>query len=119
MRAEPVDDPQFINYVTNPTLPALLEALFGGLGVRAPTNVPRNDLVAVFLTGIQGLTKPAVLKAPGEMLRLNTSIAPTARESSPISACSRATRRASRTAGGRATTSSTSSCARRWACCAR
>jgi hypothetical protein len=48
--------------------------------VRAPTNIPRNDLVAVFLTGIQGLTKPAVLKAPGEMLRLNTSIAPTARE---------------------------------------
>ncbi len=79
--SRPIDDPQFINYVTNPTLPALLEALFGGLGVRAPTNIPRNDLVAVFLTGIPGLTKPAVLKAPGEMLRLNTSIAPTARES--------------------------------------
>jgi len=78
--SRPVDDPQFLNYVTNPTLPALLEALFGGLGVRAPTNIPRNDLVAVFLTGIPGVTKPAVLKAPGEMLRLNTSVAPTARE---------------------------------------
>jgi hypothetical protein len=79
--SRPVDDPQFLNYVTNPTLPELLEALFGGLGVRAPNNIPRNDLVAVFLTGIPGLTKPAVLKAPGEMLRLNTSIPPTARES--------------------------------------
>jgi len=77
----PGKDARFLSYVTNPTLPALLEALFGGLGVRAPTNIPRNDLVAVFLTGIPGLTKPAVLKAPGEMLRLNTSIAPTARES--------------------------------------
>jgi len=79
--SRPAQDPQFLTYVTNPTLPALLEALFGGLGVRAPTNIPRNDLVAVFLTGIPGLTKPAVLRAPGEMLRLNTSIAPTARES--------------------------------------
>jgi hypothetical protein len=78
--SEPAQDPQFLKYVTNPALPELLEALFGGLGVRAPNNFPRNDLVATFLTGIPGLTKPAVLKAPGEMLRLNTSIAPTARE---------------------------------------
>jgi hypothetical protein len=78
--SEPVQDPQFLKYVTHPALPELLEALFGGLGVRAPNNFPRNDLVATFLTGIPGLTKPAVLKAPGEMLRLNTSIAPTVRE---------------------------------------
>jgi hypothetical protein len=78
--SRPVQDPQFLKYVTNPSLPELLEALFGGLGVRAPNNFPRNDLVAVFLTGIPGLTKPAHLTAPGEMLRLNTSIAPTARE---------------------------------------
>jgi hypothetical protein len=76
----PVQDPQFLKYVTHPALPELLEALFGGLGVRAPNNFPRNDLVATFLTGIPGLTKPAVLTAPGEMLRLNTSIAPTVRE---------------------------------------
>jgi hypothetical protein len=75
--SRPVHDPQFLAYVTNPTLPELLEALFGGLGVRAPNNFPRNDLVAVFLTGIPGLTKPANLSAPGEMLRLNTGIAPT------------------------------------------
>jgi Domain of unknown function (DUF4331) len=78
--SRPAQDAQFLSYVTNPTLPELLEALFGGLGVRAPNNIPRNDLVAVFLTGIPGLTKPAVLSAPGEMLRLNTSIAPAARE---------------------------------------
>ena len=54
-RAGPVHDPQFLTYVTNPALPELLEALFGGLGVRAPNNFPRNDLVAVFLTGIPGL----------------------------------------------------------------
>ena len=40
-----------LTYVTNPTLPALIEALFGFAGVKAPT-VPRNDLVAVFLTGV-------------------------------------------------------------------
>jgi hypothetical protein len=78
--SEPVKDPQFLKYVTHPALPELLEALFGGLGVQAPNNFPRNDLVATFLTGIPGLTKPAVLTAPGEMLRLNTSIAPTVRE---------------------------------------
>jgi Domain of unknown function (DUF4331) len=76
--SRPVHDPQFLAYVQNPTLPELLEALFGGLGVRAPNNFPRNDLVAVFLTGIPGLTKPANLSAPGEMLRLNTGIKVTA-----------------------------------------
>ena len=68
----PVDDGQFATYVTNPVLPALLESLFG---VKAPTKFPRTDLVAAFLTGIQGLNQPANVK-PSEMLRLNTSIAP-------------------------------------------
>ena len=40
--------------MTNPTLPELLEILFGGAGVQAPNNFPRGDLVAAFLTGIQG-----------------------------------------------------------------
>ena len=74
--SEPKDDGQFATYVTNPTLPALLEALFGSAGVKAPTNFPRTDLVAAFLTGIEGLNKPANVIA-SEMLRLNTSIAPT------------------------------------------
>lgn len=69
--SQPKDDGQFATYVTNPTLPALLEALFG---VTAPTNFPRTDLVAAFLTGVDGLNKPAGV-TPSEMLRLNTSIA--------------------------------------------
>jgi hypothetical protein len=74
--SEPKDDGQFADYVTNPTLPALLELLFGGAGVKAPTNFPRTDLVAAFLTGVTGLNQPANVKA-SEMVRLNTSIAPT------------------------------------------
>jgi hypothetical protein len=74
--SRPVSDGQFATYVTNPTLPALIEALFGSAGARAPTNFPRNDLVAAFLTGVQGLNRPRSV-TPSEMLRLNTSIAPT------------------------------------------
>ena len=75
--SEPKDDAQFADYVTNPTLPALLELLFGGAGVKAPTNFPRTDLVAAFLTGVSGVNQPAGVVA-SEMVRLNTSIAPTA-----------------------------------------
>lgn len=73
--SKPKDDGQFADYVTNPTLPTLLEVLFGSAGVRAPTNFPRKDLVASFLTGIKGLNQPATV-TPSEMLRLNTGIAP-------------------------------------------
>lgn len=76
--SEPVDDPQFLTYVSNPTLPELIELLFGAAGVQAPNNFPRNDLITVFLTGIPGVTQPADFSAPGEMLRLNTAIAATA-----------------------------------------
>jgi len=68
--SEPVDDAQFLTYVTNPTLPALLEALFG---VTAPTLFPRADLVQAFLTGVDGLN---VDGGTGEMLRLNTATKP-------------------------------------------
>ena len=68
--SEPKDDAQFADYVTNPTLPALLEILFGGAGVKAPTNFPRTDLVAAFLTGVQGLNQPPNVVA-SEMLRLD------------------------------------------------
>ncbi|MDQ6621259.1 MAG: DUF4331 domain-containing protein [Pseudomonadota bacterium] len=74
--SEPKDDAQFANYVTNPSLPALLEKLFGSAGVKAPTNFPRTDLVAAFLTGIPGLNKPTTGGATAEMMRLNTAIAP-------------------------------------------
>jgi len=69
--SEPKDDAQFGVYVTNPTLPVLIQVLFG---VPAPAS-PRNDLVQVFLTGVPGLNQPAGVR-PAEMLRLNTSIAP-------------------------------------------
>jgi hypothetical protein len=68
--SQPKDDAQFAKYVTNPTLPALIELLFGSAGVRAPTNFPRTDLVTVFLTGVPGLNQTT---ATAELLRLNTS----------------------------------------------
>lgn len=71
----PQDDGQFAKYVTNPTLPALLQALYPS--VTAPTAFPRTDLVAAFLTGVDGLNKPANV-TPSEMMRLNTSTAVTA-----------------------------------------
>lgn len=67
--SEPKDDAQFADYVTNPTLPALLQALFG---VQAPTLFPRTDLVQAFLTGVPGLNSPPNVVA-SEQLRLNTS----------------------------------------------
>lgn len=70
--SDPTGDAQFANYVTNPSLPFLIEALFP---VKAPTKFPRTDLVAAFLTGVDGLNKPANV-VPAEMMRLNTSIAP-------------------------------------------
>jgi hypothetical protein len=74
--SEPKDDGQFADYVTNPTLPALLELLFGGAGVKAPTNFPRTDLIAAFLTGVEGVNKPAGVVV-SEQVRLNTAIPPT------------------------------------------
>ncbi|MGH8128190.1 MAG: DUF4331 domain-containing protein [Gammaproteobacteria bacterium] len=74
--SQPADDGQFLHYVTNPSLSVLLNVLFGNAALVPHT--PRNDLVAAFLTGIKGLNQPANLQAPGEELRLNTSIAPTA-----------------------------------------
>ncbi len=70
--SKPKDDGQFADYVTNPTLPALLEIALQIPGT-APKNLPRTDLVAAFLTGIKGLNQPASVTA-SEMLRLNTAI---------------------------------------------
>lgn len=73
--SQPINDTQFINYVTNPSLPILVNALFGNAAL--VPGMPRNDLVAAFLTGVKGLNQPLKV-TPGEMLRLNTSIPPTA-----------------------------------------
>lgn len=69
--SEPDGDTQFLDYVTNPALPEVLEILFGGAGVMAPNNFPRNDLVMAFLTGVPGVNMTAT---PSEMLRLNTAL---------------------------------------------
>lgn len=66
--SEPKDDGQFGDYVTHPTLPVLIQALFGV----DPPPTPRNDLVQVFLTGVPGLNQPKRVR-PAEMLRLNTT----------------------------------------------
>ena len=73
--SKPKDDAQFATYVTNPTLPKLLEIALGAPGI-APTNFPRSDLVTTFLTGIKGVNQPKNVVA-SEMLRLNTGIAAT------------------------------------------
>lgn len=77
--SEPKDDAQFADYVTNPTLPALIQLLFPT--APAPTLFPRTDLVAAFLTGVNttatgNLNQPRNV-VPAEMLRLNTAIPPT------------------------------------------
>lgn len=80
--SQPKDDvANFGAFVLYPTLPKLVEILFG---VPAPAT-PRNDLLAAFVTGIRtsvngtmtNFTQPAAIAAgggtPGEMLRLNTA----------------------------------------------
>jgi hypothetical protein len=71
--SQPSGDGQFLTYVTNPTLPAIIELLYGSAGIVAPTTFPRNDLVSVFLTGVSGLNQPPNV-VPSELMRLNTSI---------------------------------------------
>ena len=81
--SEPSGDLEnFGTYVQFPTLPVLVNVLFGV----APPPTPRGDLVAAFVTGVTTgpndtpanfrFTAPANLTVPGEMLRLNTSIVP-------------------------------------------
>ena len=72
--SDPSHDAQFLTYVTNPSLPVLLNALFGSAA--QPPGTPRQDLVTIFLTGVKGLNQPQNV-TPAEMLRLNTAIAPT------------------------------------------
>jgi len=75
----PANDGQFLDFVTKPELPKVIQAIYG---VPAPAE-PRNDLVQVFLTGIPNATDPGLnmdkgTLAPSEVLRLNMSVAPTA-----------------------------------------
>ena len=75
--AEPTQDGALADYVTNPTLPELVEILFEGpLGADdntiAPNNFPRTDLVTAFLTGFPGVNQLDTV-TPSEMMRLNTT----------------------------------------------
>jgi hypothetical protein len=72
---EPTGDAAALNFVTNPLLPPLMQALFS---VQTPPN-PRNDLVTIFLTGIPGLNQVGTSPRAAEMLRLNTAIPPSSR----------------------------------------
>ena len=83
--AQPTQDGAVAVYVTNPTLPALLDLLFrdavGSPTNIAPSNFPRNDLVAAFLTGFPGFNASANPNAVGaEMMRLNTAVPATPRD---------------------------------------
>ncbi len=72
--SEPKDDlANFGKYITNPTLPKLLNVLFG---LAEPTAY-RSDLVAAFATGVPGVNALTPGSTPAEYLRLNTSFAPT------------------------------------------
>jgi hypothetical protein len=83
-RSSPADDAQFAQFVVNPQLAQLLSAVFG---ITVPT-APRNDLVAIFATGIpvNPITGPNFTTflsdgRPHEMLRLNVAIPPSANPS--------------------------------------
>jgi len=75
----------FLQYVQYPTLPTIISARYlaaANILLNPPTKLtslapptPRNDLVAVFLTGIKGVNQ-GVGGFPGEVMRLNTGIAP-------------------------------------------
>ncbi|MFC7015959.1 DUF4331 domain-containing protein [Streptomyces viridiviolaceus] len=71
--SSPWEDARFLPNVTNPELPRLVEAIYR---IEAPAE-PRDDLVDVFLKGVEGLNRPPHV-TPSEQLRLNTSIEPAA-----------------------------------------
>lgn len=77
---DPKDDAQFAPFVLDPQLPKLLQAVYG---IQIPP-APRNDLVAVFATGIPAGAVPGAPQyttflsdgKPHELLRLNVAIPP-------------------------------------------
>jgi len=71
--SDPQDDAQFGQFVADPEPARLIPVLYPG--VKVPP-APRNDLIAIFLTGIPGLNQPAKV-TPSEMIRLNMGVPPT------------------------------------------
>jgi len=76
--SKPPKDEQFLGAVNDPELPRLIEAIYG---IPAPDSDPdkagtqRDDLIKVFLTGLEDLNQPAGVE-PSEMLRLNLNTVP-------------------------------------------
>jgi len=85
---EPREDIGFTDeYINYPSFPEILNILFldavnsvlgANLPTIAPTNFPREDMNAIFMTGIDGINKPRNVQ-PAEMMRLNTTIPVTPR----------------------------------------
>jgi Domain of unknown function (DUF4331) len=71
--SKPAFDGQFGKYVLDPEPARLIDAIL--LPNDDVPDPPRNDLAAIFLTGIQDLNKPNGV-VPSSQLRLNTAIAP-------------------------------------------
>jgi hypothetical protein len=70
--SRPSDDGQFASFVLDPEPARLIPVLYPGVNVPA---APRNDIAAIFLTGVPDLNQPANVVA-SEMIRLNTAIKP-------------------------------------------
>lgn len=62
-----------IPLVTDPILAAQIAALYEGVDVPP---APRDDLVSVYLTGIEGVNQSPNLSRPSEMLRVNMDVEP-------------------------------------------
>jgi hypothetical protein len=85
---QPEDDEDFLPYVQHPELAKLLPVLYPGkAGKEVFPNLkaltaPREDLVAIFLTGLPGGIVPGFQNSTGkvlaDMLRLNVAIPPAA-----------------------------------------
>jgi hypothetical protein len=69
--SQPSGDAIFLGGVTDPEPARLLNAIYG---ITVP-ETPRDDLVAIFLTGVEGVNRPTGI-VPSEELRINTAIAP-------------------------------------------
>jgi hypothetical protein len=74
-RSDPSDDAQFERFYLNPEVARLENLLYGSV-LTAVDVANRTDLVSILLTGVPGLNFTASRRA--DLLRLNTSIAPTA-----------------------------------------
>ena len=77
--SKPDADGQFLGGVTDPELAKLFKAIYN---IQVPP-APRDDLVAIFLTGIPGATQPVTAtQKPAEELRLNMAVPPSANPNS-------------------------------------